>query len=86
MMVASSEKDVVKITNREGRTALHIACGSDDVNVLKELSNHQHGISNLIRLTDDFGWTALHFACEKNSLNAVKFLIFHGLLDSKFWD
>ncbi|KAL9096349.1 MAG: hypothetical protein Q9165_001346 [Trypethelium subeluteriae] len=65
--VNSIEKDA---TNRDGRTALHLAAQKDRVDVVKTLINKRVNLN----MTDKNGRTALHLAAEAGRLQVVKAL------------
>jgi len=61
----------VNLTTSDSKTALHIACENDNLNVIQLLLDNQANIN----LTTFDGWTALHFSVYYNNPTIVQYLL-----------
>ncbi len=83
-LVAASEGNLVQMkecihqgvdteeTDKDGKTALHIASNNGQLEIVKYLIETCHVDKEA---KDDTGWTALHFASRNGNLEIVKYLI-----------
>ncbi len=65
----------VNAQDEDGLTALHLACESQNIKVVKFLVS---GVKSNLHSVDNEGRTPLHVACELNDLSIAKFLVSKG--------
>jgi len=72
------------IPDRNGQTAVHLACQRSSVECLMELVNSRFPINFETKNYD--GLTALHEAVRSNSPDIIRFLVSWGAnVDTKVW-
>ncbi|KAJ8130987.1 hypothetical protein O1611_g2638 [Lasiodiplodia mahajangana] len=64
--------------DRQGRNALHMACGIGNMDMVIEILRELGKSKDQIDKRDADGWTALHWACRSKRANLVNLLIDSG--------
>merc|ERR1712168_672068 len=73
MIRKDEEPNLLNRVDSSGRTPLHWACASRQIDIVKEIVNDE-----LIDIKDDMGWTALHCACSSGAESIVALLCERG--------
>uniref|UniRef100_A0A7R9WX37 BTB domain-containing protein n=1 Tax=Craspedostauros australis TaxID=1486917 RepID=A0A7R9WX37_9STRA len=66
------EIDVLSVDHNDGKTALHLACGYGNLDIVKYTVKTRGADINV---NDDYGRTALHYACATGKLDIIKYLV-----------
>lgn len=81
---ASREK-LLRYKDSDGYTALHRACYSNRIEVVRYLVSFENNINmpnlNQLNVKTDMGWTPLHSASYWNSFDSVKHLLYYANCD-----
>ena len=76
--LVAQDSQLMRITDDEGRTPLHVACywgGENAVSVVSHLVSHVQDSAQLMQITDKHGDTPLLCACRRAHLSLVSFFL-----------